>query len=84
LNLVKITSRTTFECWEKEHIFDSITIKDCSWNESADNWIACPEQPCPNQYAQNPDADSDSWFEEFRAPNHEQIAQIQKWQRQNA
>jgi hypothetical protein len=30
------------------------------------------------------DADPDSWFDKFRAPNHEQVAQIQERQRQNA
>jgi hypothetical protein len=51
---------------------------------AVDNWVACPEQPCPNRYVQGIDADPDSWFEEFRAPNHEQVAQIQERQRQNA
>jgi hypothetical protein len=43
----------------------------------------CPEQPCPNRYAQDSEADSNSWFEEFREPNYKQIAQIQEQQRQN-
>jgi hypothetical protein len=77
-------SRTTSECREREHVFNSITIEDCSWSEPANNWVACPEQPCPNRYVQGIDADSESWFQEFRAPNHEQVAQIQERQRQNA
>jgi hypothetical protein len=44
----------------------------------------CPKQPCPNQYVQGIDTNLDSWFKEFRAPNHKQIAQIQKQQQQNA
>jgi hypothetical protein len=72
------------KCRERKHVFYSITIKDCSWNKSSDNWVVCPEQPCPNQYVQGLDADPDSWFEEFQAPNHKQIMQIQEQQHQNA
>jgi hypothetical protein len=52
--------RTTSKCQDKEHVFDILTIEDCSWSESADNWIACPKQPYPNRYVQSIDADPDS------------------------
>jgi hypothetical protein len=55
------------ECQKKEHVFDSITIEDRSWNKAADHWLACPEQSCLNHYTQDSEADPDSWFEEFIA-----------------
>jgi hypothetical protein len=76
--------RTTSECRDKEHVFDFLTVEDRSLNQSTNDWIACPEQPCPNCYAQDPEANPDLWLDELRAPNNNQIAQIQERQRQNA
>jgi hypothetical protein len=73
-------SKTTSKCHDKEHVFDFLTVKDQSLNRSTNNWIAWLKQPCPNQYAQDPEGNPDLWLDKFRAPNQEQVAQIQKRQ----
>jgi hypothetical protein len=71
-------SRTTSECRDKEHVFDILTVEDQSLNRLTNDWIACPEQLCPNCYAQDPEANPDLWLDEFRASNNDQISQIQE------